>query len=657
MSKNNLKLNSKKEKIFRSILILLPFALLLLFEIFLRVIGYGPNLNLFVTLENNPRYYKINPALGSRYFPSLSIKPQTSYDVMIKEKPDNGFRIFVLGGSSAFGYPYGRNGAFSAFLKDRLDDYLPNRKVEIVNMAMCAVGSYSVRDIGLELLSYQPDALLIYAGHNEFYGALGVGSTEFISSSRGLVNFYLKLNRYKTLQLVRDVIKKVKSAAAKPNTRLQQKRLMEHMAGDKAIPINSELFLKARNLYRENIKDLIRQANKKGIPVFAGELVSNVRDIPPFHSFYQSAESKKQSEKLFENTRRLLAQKEFDMALKEIQQAARIDSQSAQFHFLKARCLEGLGKINQARENYIMGKDLDGLRFRAPEVLNQVLKDLAKQNQLNFVPLIKIFESASPKKIIGNSLMTDHLHPNVSGYFLMGKSFFHSIQQNYRWRKNEQFGSCDSDSVYWYKSGITALDLAEANFRIQILTNSWPFKDSVVTIENVNRDKNNLLHLLAISVIKEEKTWEQAKVELAQSFIRNRNFENALWEYESLIKLTPYNSSPYIQAAKIHMHQRRFEQAAKLFKKSLQIEPTVIAYQGIGEAFFHQGQPGKSLPFLDKALSMEKNNPLTLFLLAKSLYRAGDLNQSIQYVEKLSSINPNFPGLNRLKQNLRKNKF
>ena len=48
-----------------------------------------------------------------------------------------------------------------------------------------------------EVIEHNPDLLLIYAGHNEYYGALGVGSTESIGNARWLVKTYLNLCDFK----------------------------------------------------------------------------------------------------------------------------------------------------------------------------------------------------------------------------------------------------------------------------------------------------------------------------------------------------------------------------------------------------------------------------------------------------------------------------
>ena len=50
----------------------------------------------------------------------------------LTDKPANGLRIFCLGGSSSFGFPWGADVAFTAILGDVLQKTYPERFVEAV---------------------------------------------------------------------------------------------------------------------------------------------------------------------------------------------------------------------------------------------------------------------------------------------------------------------------------------------------------------------------------------------------------------------------------------------------------------------------------------------------------------------------------------------
>ena len=52
---------------------------------------------------------------------------------------------------------------------------------------MTAVNSYVIRDLAKRVLDYEPDAAIIYAGHNEYYGSFETATTQFgFTNSIGL---------------------------------------------------------------------------------------------------------------------------------------------------------------------------------------------------------------------------------------------------------------------------------------------------------------------------------------------------------------------------------------------------------------------------------------------------------------------------------------
>jgi lysophospholipase L1-like esterase len=119
----------------------------------------------------------LNPDLPYKYFYNIEQAPSTLPDGFDKIKKENAFRVFVLGGSSTAGWPYVPNAAFSRHIKRRLELLYPKNTIEVINLGISAINSYSLRDFIPGIIKQQPDLVIIYAGHNEYYGALGVGST------------------------------------------------------------------------------------------------------------------------------------------------------------------------------------------------------------------------------------------------------------------------------------------------------------------------------------------------------------------------------------------------------------------------------------------------------------------------------------------------
>ena len=204
---NEKKLSAGQKKLYTILMLLIPFAFLGLLEVGLNLFSYGNEYPLFEPLKSVHGYSVQSRTVMQRYFSPPTNPPASNLDVFRTQKTDSTFRIVVQGGSSAAGYPYYYGGAFSRMLEVRLQDVFPDKEIEVINTATAAINSYTLLDITDEIIEIEPDLVLIYAGHNEYYGALGIGSAESLGQFRGVVNFYLKLRKYKTVQMIEDVMR------------------------------------------------------------------------------------------------------------------------------------------------------------------------------------------------------------------------------------------------------------------------------------------------------------------------------------------------------------------------------------------------------------------------------------------------------------------
>ena len=209
MSESSAKnLSNKRRVLFKIISIVLSLLLLVVAELGLRLFSYGGSMRLFVEhrVENYEDYYIVNPFVGLKYFNHFKATEATN-DVFLKHKPENGFRIFVLGSSTIYGFPYEPNLMATRILHKRLQDAYPDKAIEVVNTSITAINSVTLKDFSGQLLKYEPDAILIYAGHNEFYGAYGVGSNERMIGSSFFRAVHFKLINLRLYQLMQAGLK------------------------------------------------------------------------------------------------------------------------------------------------------------------------------------------------------------------------------------------------------------------------------------------------------------------------------------------------------------------------------------------------------------------------------------------------------------------
>lgn len=79
--------------------------------------------------------------------------------------------------------------------------------VEVINLGMTAVNSYVINDLAKHVENLNPDVIIIYAGHNEYYGSFGVGSTQNnIGTSIRTKRLILWLKDFLVYQFIEDLL-------------------------------------------------------------------------------------------------------------------------------------------------------------------------------------------------------------------------------------------------------------------------------------------------------------------------------------------------------------------------------------------------------------------------------------------------------------------
>ncbi len=643
----------RRERVFKILLPTVPVLLLLLCEALLRLTDYGGTLALFVPAESAPGYLKINENVGRRYFPALAVAPEVSKDLVRMVKPPGTYRIFVLGESTTAGYPYLYNGSMSKLLQQRLRDYFPDREIEIANLAMPAINSFALRDLGPELLAQQPDALIIYCGHNEFYGALGVASTESLGRWRRLILLYLDLQRFKIMRLLRAQIAAVQKwfAPAQSPAGNANATLMEQMVGDEAIPYQSEKYRRAREFFTANLKDLINAAQRRGVTVLLANLVSNERDLPPFADIFNPSTPRATFLAALQRSRQLATQGNLQAALALCDSLQQIDAAPARLHFDRARILEGMGRYAEAAAAYQTSRDLDGLRFRAATDFNRGLAEVAQATGAVLVDFHTAFAQASPHGLIGNQLLLEHVHPNLHGYFLMAAELCRAMQQQGMIETVWDQTRARPDSIYWQERGVTALDEEVAAIRMRVLLNNWPFVPRERS-RPLQYQPKDYLQSLAYAMWRREQTWEKGHVLLAEEYEKKGRRDLAVKEYEALILQTPHNPSPYIRAGLLYANLQDFDRAQDRMLRALALTPSPEAYQVVGAILLSRRQPAQSLPYLQKALQLAPGDGRTLYNLATAHLMLGQTESARACIAQLEKLMPGSVEVAQLRRGL-----
>jgi tetratricopeptide (TPR) repeat protein len=378
------------------IVLALPFVLLGGTELALRLAGYGQDREpLFISSPQQPAYLQANPRVVTRFFTDPAQAPSVSIETAyfpVRKGPGT-LRVFVQGESSAAGFPYGLGAALAGVLDQRLEREYPEREIEVISTAMAAVNSYALVDFADEIIAQEPDAVLVYVGHNEFLGILGVGSAMRLATTPGLTRAFLAVRDWRLFQLLSRAYARLRpaSVAAPP---VAGDTLMARVAGERSIPLKSRSFDRGLRQFEDNLGRLLAKYRAAGVPVFIGTLASNESDQPPLA---------------------VLAGVESEAA------------GAAETAYRAARDAEDAGNHDAAREGYAWARDLDPLRFRAPAAFDDVIRRVAATHGATVVDVHAAFTATSEHGLIGEELLLEHVHPNLDGYFLLADAFHDAL--------------------------------------------------------------------------------------------------------------------------------------------------------------------------------------------------------------------------------------
>ncbi|MDA3891548.1 MAG: hypothetical protein PF517_07790 [Salinivirgaceae bacterium] len=546
--KKNTAINQKI--VFRLLTLLIPFIILVFIEGILRTTGYGNNLNLFVqnTMKGYDEYLQVNPIVGKKYFQNFHHTTPAN-DIFLKNKKNNTFRIFVIGSSTVFGFPYNRNLMFSRILHKRLEETFPNKNIEVINTAISAINSFTLLDFTDQILKQEPDAILIYAGHNEFYGAFGIGSNETMSRYRILTQIHIQLMDLKLYQLLRNIITSTKKTANNTSKKEDRGTLMKQIVGNKQLLLHGKEYQIAMKVYRQNMNRILSKINTSHTPVFLSEIISNVGDLEPFNS--ATADSLKAAIDVFKQGKEFYENGDFANALD---------------------CFE-------------YARDLDCVRFRASSEINQILHSLAKEHKTTIVPMMKYFQENSPHKIMGDNLMIDHVHPNIQGQFIMADAFFKSVVESNLIDNKEKI-YFNTSKYFKTHYAYTELDSLVALHKINNLKSYWPFvaDKSTYTVYAKNYKPNSYVDSLAFFVTQNRDfRIVDARLKLAEEYKNKGMLSKAFKEYDALLQTNPYVAINYTDAANCLIQMSDFEKALGYFKKSLEYEESYATHYKLGE--------------------------------------------------------------------------
>ena len=157
----------------------------------------------------------------------------------------------------------------------------PERRFEVINCGITALNTFCLVDFMREIADYDPDLVILYAGHNEFMGPYGV-TTPFVrvGNDRTMIRFLMLLQRSRIYYYLGELIAYLQSWA-QPEEETASFGL--HLAREEIGPLDVGYSRTAEN-FRANLEEIALIAAEHEIPLLFSTLVANLKDFHPLRS-------------------------------------------------------------------------------------------------------------------------------------------------------------------------------------------------------------------------------------------------------------------------------------------------------------------------------------------------------------------------------------
>jgi len=623
--------SGRKRLFFTLFTLVFPFAVLFLLESSLRV--FVPSLDSPLVRQatvDTMRMLQVNRAFLEKYFPANApLLPELKPTLISETRGKGSFRVFCLGESSMFGTPYEISATIPALVRKQLRHIFPGRDIEVVNLGASAINSNVIADMSGALAALRPDVVLLYLGHNEFYGPDGVGAPWIEKRFPFLTP--LKY-RARSLRIVRLMQRGLASIGR--GTPDGERNLMRQVSMGATVESGSPEEVRVLGRFRDNLQEIIRTFRERGIEVIASDVTSNLlfppfisrathEEIPPLVESGRAAEARQRL--------RLLAEAEPANAFN--------DYWLGRADVALGDTAEGLLELRRAR-------DEDLLKFRAPSQTDTIIREVCAREGIPCIAADSLFAAHSPGGITGPPLFWEHLHPNARGYDLIARAFVAEMLALGAVPAGARPGALlpfDADSL-----SLSWLDLAYGELSVRSLTGRWPFAG--FSSPSPLLDAADPAERKMVTDVYTKRTgWTDACLEFAAYEEKAGRPREALRTYGALIEEYPFEYYPRYRRAALLRDAGDIPGAVAEYRRAIGLNPS-YAYPliDLGLILNNTGQFDEARARLSKALALTEGKDLPLpraqicYGLAAISANTGETQKALEWLDSALRLVPSY---------------
>jgi tetratricopeptide (TPR) repeat protein len=361
--------------------------------------------------------------------------------------------IAVVGESSAMGSPYGPLLSIGQIAAWKLQEALGGPRVTADVLAVPGVALERQHQI-LEEIRRRPDALIIYAGHNEFQARFDWDrdASRILGGSLRPIDLLMQVGEWSpACRLITEEIRKFRLR--------QPPKLMQHDLIDPPIALRAE-YEAVRQAFGRRLEAIVSWCDRVGtLPILV---------IPPGNDAGFEPNRSVVPEATTAAGRRALARDFWEARASEsdppramARYRALIDRQPgfAEAHFRLARLLERSGRYDEANRHYVLARDLDGFPQRCVSSFQDCYRRVAARHGCILIDGPAEFRALSAHGILDDGLFHDAQHPNLRGHAALAQAVLREL------RAREAFG--------WTRGVVPAIDPASCAAHFGVDRHAW----------------------------------------------------------------------------------------------------------------------------------------------------------------------------------------
>ena len=349
--------------------------------------------------------------------------PRLPFQEITDPKREGTLRIITFGGSATAGLGYSPNVSFSHHLERMLKESHPDRSVEVINLGIVAFASSQVALLVEEAVDhYDPDALIVYSGNNEF---LEIHAKKYAAANASVFSTLRDhLAETNSFRIIRRLLRGAPETTALQDPSLSQdnlRQMQDRVMMD--IQLDPDEIDAIVDNYQSNLNQISDAASRTDTPLLLMTVASNWKWLDRNGLSEGWLQETLPDSETGSEAGLLLAREKIDFKIAESEPSKRY-----QWLFKRAVINQRLQNWEAAKIDYRAAMNQDLRLRRALDAMADRVRKVAKGREALVVDTIELLSETAPHGIVGFNEFYDYVHFRPEGSIRVAGFLFDSLR-------------------------------------------------------------------------------------------------------------------------------------------------------------------------------------------------------------------------------------